>query len=282
MPGGRRSVATFAVAVALVASVSGCSAPPPARDATPSPAPSAVAAPPVGAAFDYQLGGPSAVPDGVTVVARDRTAVPADAGYDICYVNGFQTQPDASGEWLAEHPDLILHVDGRPLADPDWPDELLLDASTDSTRAGIVDVVGPWIEACAHDGYDAVEIDNLDSFTRSHGAFDAEAATALARAYVTIAHDAGLAIGQKNAAELTPRMRALGFDFAVTESCLVYDECAEYTDVYEAVYDIEYTDELGTADFAAACASGAAPASAILRDPLLSPADDPAHVYDRC
>lgn len=241
--------------------------------------------PPAGAAFDYQLGGDYPPPDGVEVVARDRTAAPAGAGYDICYVNGFQTQPDASAEWRAEHPELLVHLDGEPLADPDWPDEYLFDASTDAKRAEILGIVGPWIEDCAREGYDAVEIDNLDSFTRSGGAFDVEAATALAREYARVAHDVGLAIGQKNAAEHAVRMRSAGFDFAVTESCLVYDECSAYTDVYDVVLDIEYTDELGEDAFADACDrldEGDRPSSMILRDPLLLPAGEPEHVYASC
>jgi hypothetical protein len=240
--------------------------------------------PPAGAAFDYQLGGAYPPPDGVEVVARDRTVTPAGVGYDICYVNGFQTQPDASADWLADHPELLVHVDGEPLADPGWPDEYLLDASNDAKRTEIAGIVGPWIEGCARDGYDAVEIDNLDSFTRSAGAFGLEAATALASEYVRLAHDAGLAIGQKNAAEHAERMHSAGFDFAVTESCMVYDECAAYTDIYDVVLDVEYTDELGEDGFAGACGRGPSdrPSSMILRDPLLIPAGDPDHTYTRC
>jgi hypothetical protein len=274
MPRARTLVAS--VTVALVVSVSGCSAPIAHGDAA------AVAPPPAGAAFDYQLGGAYPPPDGVRIVARDRTAAPADAGYDICYVNGFQTQPDASDEWLGERSELLVHRDGEPLADPDWPDEYLFDASTAAKRSAIVARVGPWIEGCADDGYDAVEIDNLDSFTRSEGAFGVDEAVALAGAYVEIAHAAGLAIGQKNAAEHADRMHDLGFDFAVTESCLVYDECVAYTDVYDVVLDIEYTDELAAAAFTTACDSPDRPSSLILRDPLLLPAGHPDHTYTRC
>ena len=52
---------------------------------------------PVGTRADYQLGGPRSVPDDVGIVVRDRRA-PAAGRYDVCYVNGFQTQP---GEHLA-------------------------------------------------------------------------------------------------------------------------------------------------------------------------------------
>jgi hypothetical protein len=48
------------------------------------------------------------------IVSRDRTASPAAGLYNICYVNGFQIQPDEEALWLAEHPDLILR-DGQAL-----------------------------------------------------------------------------------------------------------------------------------------------------------------------
>jgi hypothetical protein len=62
------------------------------------------------------------------------------------------------------------------------------------------------------------------------------------------AHAAGLAVAQKNAAELVGR--DLGFDYAVTEDCGAYDECAVYTEAYRSVLDVEYTD----AGLARACA----------------------------
>ena len=54
-----------------------------------------VTLPPVGGKLDYQLGGAYAPPAGVTIVSRDRKAAPGRAAlYNICYVNGFQIQPD--------------------------------------------------------------------------------------------------------------------------------------------------------------------------------------------
>lgn len=99
-------------------------------------------APPPGGAFDYQLGGAYAPPTGVTVVVRDRTAAPAGAGYDVCYVNGFQTQPGESDSFADEHPELLVTVDGSPLADPGWPDEYLFDTSSAEKRSALVTIVG--------------------------------------------------------------------------------------------------------------------------------------------
>lgn len=234
------------------------------------------------AGFDYQLGGPYEPPSGATTIARDRTAEPAGAGYDICYVNGFQTQPDASQRFAAEHPELLVQHGGGPLADPGWPDEYLFDTSTAAKRQALSDLVGAWIVGCADAGYDAVEIDNLDSYTRSEGALRQDDNLALAAEYARIAHDAGLAIGQKNTADQSRRLRELGYDFAVTESCAEFDECGAYTAVYDAVLDIEYTDELGEAGFDDACASADRPPTMILRDHDLTTPGSADYAYRSC
>ena len=81
------------------------------------------------------------------------------------------------------------------------------------------------IDACREAGYDAVEIDNLDTWTR-FARIDRDGAIALAREYVDAAHQRGLAIAQKNAAEFLGV--EIGFDFASVESCAAYDECGLY------------------------------------------------------
>lgn len=239
------------------------------------------ALPPAGAAFDYQLGGAYPPPPGVEVVARDRTAAAADGLYSICYVNGFQTQPGERDQWPEE---LLLHAgDGDPVIDPDWPDEVLLDTSTAAHRAAIVEIVEPWIQGCAADGFDAVEFDNLDTFTRSGGALTLDGNASLAADLVRVAHEAGLAAGQKNAAEHAAALReAAAFDFAVAEECAAFDECGSYRDVYGAhVLDIEYTDALPRS-FPEMCADPDVPGSVVLRDRPLSTPDDPQYVYERC
>ena len=264
-----------ATGLALVAVlVSGCSA---GTDASAS---GAWTAPPAGAQPDYQLGGAYEPASGVVIVGRDRSADPADGLYSVCYVNGFQTQPGELDLWDA---DLLLQRDGVPVFDPDWPDEALVDTSTAAKRDRIAALVTPWIEGCADAGFDAIEFDNLDSYTRSDGALTLDDNLALASLLVGAAHDAGLAAGQKNAAEDAAELHHdAGFDFAVTEECAAYEECTAYTDVYgEAVIDIEYTDELPRS-FAEMCADPESPASMVLRDRnLLTPGDD-GYVFEVC
>ncbi|WP_402841908.1 endo alpha-1,4 polygalactosaminidase [Microbacterium sp. GXS0129] len=231
--------------------------------------------------FDYQLGGPYELGPGVGIVARDRTAPPAPDAYSICYVNAFQTQPGEAGSWPSSV--LLTDDEGDLVHDPDWPDEVLLDTSTPDRRAAIVAVVAPWLRGCADDGFQAVEFDNLDSFTRSAEALSLEDNIDLARMLSDVAHDAGLAVGQKNTAEHAARLRAdAGFDFAVTEECAAYEECPAYRDVYgDAVLDIEYTDELPRS-FAQMCADADSPTLMILRDRDLHTPDSAEYVFEAC
>src|SRR5689334_3406114 len=93
-------------------------------------APALGALPPANAGVDYQLGGAYPPPAGVEVVSRDRNAAPAAGIYNICYVNGFQIQPDEEQMWLDQYPDLILRDgNGDPVIDTDW-NEMLIDVST--------------------------------------------------------------------------------------------------------------------------------------------------------
>jgi len=246
-----------------------------------------VTLPPVSGRFDYQLGAAYELEGGLDVVVRDATAEPATDAYSVCYVNGFQTQPGEADLWRDDNEDLLLHdASGTLVVDPDWPDEYVLDPSTPEKRDRILGIVGPVISGCADAGFDAVEIDNLDTWTRftepATGLIEQADALALAGSYIDLAHAAGLAIGQKNAAEATAQGHELGFDFAVTEECAAYAECGSYTGVYgEHVLQIEYTDNLPDG-FDAVCADPDRAPLAILRDRDLVGPDNAAYAYEQC
>lgn len=229
--------------------------------------------------FDYQLGGGYEPGDDVTVVTRDSTDEPAEGLYSICYVNGFQTQPDEA--WPEA---LILHeADGTRVADPAWPAEYLLDISTPEKRAEAAAKQSTVIERCAKSGFQAVEFDNLDSWTRSDGALTEADAVAFAVLLVDTTHGEGLAASQKNSAEMTAEGKNdIGFDFVTVEECDLFDECDEFTKAYgDQVFDIEYTDDLrGT--FADVCSRVATPARTILRDRDLVTPDSSDYVFEHC
>jgi hypothetical protein len=238
-----------------------------------------VVPPPGNAGFDYQIGAPYPPPSGVRVVSRDRTARPAPNVYTICYVNAYQTQPGELAWWRANHDDLLLHdADGNEVVDSDWG-EVLLDTSTAAKRTALADLVGGWIDGCAADGFRAVEPDNLDSWTRSQRLLDRADALAYARLLTARAHADGLAIGQKNTAEIADVGRRTGFDFAVAEECAEYDECGDYTAAYGAeVFVVEYD----RAGFGKACRTVGGQLSVVLRDRDVTAPGSDTYVRDAC
>jgi hypothetical protein len=169
------------------------------------------------------------------------------------------------------------------VVDANWPDEIIFDTSTAAKRAAIAARLQSTIERCADSGFDAIEIDNLDSFMRSGGALTADDNIALVSLFAESAHRLGLAIGQKNTAELAARLRdEVGFDFAVAEECDRFAECSLYTDVYGgSVIDIEYADDLRDT-FAQACARSDRPPSRVLRDRNLLPDTAAGYVFEVC
>ncbi len=240
--------------------------------------PGPFALPPPDGGLDYQLGGAYAPAEGVAIVSRDRNASPEPGLYNICYINGFQAQPDENDFWLDEHPELVLRDgNGDPVIDEDW-DEMLLDTSTPEKRTALAEIVGGWITTCGSDGFDAIEIDNLDSYSRSDGALTEDNAVDYMVLLSATAHDAGLAFAQKNSTELVGRKDEMGTDFVVAEECNTWDECGDYIDGYgDAVLMIEYVE----GDFATGCA--AYPGySIVLRDVELTTPGDGSYVYDGC
>ena len=235
--------------------------------------------PPTGVKWDYQIGGAYPPPAGVRIVSRDSSASPAPGLYNICYVNAFQAQPDATGWWQSNPPDLLLKTSsGAPLIDQNW-NEQLLDVSTDAKRTAIAQIVGGWMAGCAAKGFQAVEPDNLDSYSRSQGLLTADDDVALATQLARLAHAKGLAIGQKNTAELLPRAHQIGFDFAVSEQCGSYGECGGYASTYAGhVVDVEYDDS----GFANACRDYGTKIAIVKRDQDVSAAGSSSYLYKTC
>lgn len=216
------------------------------------------------------------------MVARDSTDPPAPGIYGVCYVNGFQSQPNVV--WPSS---LLLRTSsGKLLVDAGWPDEHIFDISSAAKRTVIAKRLSTDLHRCKKAGYKSVEFDNLDSYSRSHGALTLANAIAFAQLLVAQAHAAGLAAAQKNTVELGARGRLeVGYDFAITEQCDRFRECAGFSKVYgERVFNIEYVDNLrGTVS--AVCARLRANRSApstIIRDRNLSPGGAAGYFYRAC
>ncbi|MEV6643704.1 endo alpha-1,4 polygalactosaminidase [Amycolatopsis sp. NPDC051371] len=267
MPSSRVQFLAGAALAAAVLGGTACSA---------SAAPVAtVTPPPVKAGFDYQIGGAYTPAKDVQVVSRDHTASPAQGVYNICYVNAFQAQPGAEGEW----DDLLLRdANGKVVVDEDW-DEALLDLRTADKRTRVAAKVNAWVDDCAARGYQAIEPDNYDSFTRSEGLLSDSDAQAYIRLLSAHAHAKGLAIGQKNTSELAGQRQANGLDFAVAEECGEQDNCDEFTPAFgDHVIVIEYTD----AGLANACDRWGGSLSIVRRDHDVVPEGEAGYVRKTC
>ncbi|MFD7130968.1 endo alpha-1,4 polygalactosaminidase [Streptomyces sp. NPDC059894] len=273
----RRSVTALVAAAAVSLLVASCSASEDSQDPEEKPAAAEVTPPPVHGGFDYQLGGAYPPPAGTSIVARDHTASPAPGTYSICYVNAFQAQPDAEGEWAD---DLLLRdVDGEVVVDPDW-DEALLDIRTEAKRERVARTVNAWIDTCAAKGFDAVEPDNYDTYTRApDGLLTAEDAKAFLALLAGHAHAKGLAVAQKNTPDLAADREEVGLDFAVAEECGRYDECDAYTAAFgRHVVDVEYEKR----GMERACAGWGEEISVVLRDRDVLPRGDSGYVRETC
>ena len=127
------------------------------------------------------------------------------------------------------------------------------------------------VDGCARKGYDAVEYDNLDSWTRFNGTplakkvpFGKREAVKFARILTARAHAENLAVAQKNTLNLKRAdVRRIGFDFAIAEECARYHECGGYRRLYgDHVIAIEYR----RSTFGKACRSLGDEFSIVLRD----------------
>lgn len=138
---------------------------------------------------------------------------------------------------------------------PDWPDERYIDIRQ-------LDILMPLMQArfqtCKDKGFDGIEGDNQDLHWADTG-FPIERAdqVAYSQALANMAHEMGLAYGQKNSPDLVPELID-HVDFIITEDCFKDGWCSEVLPFIQAgkpVYAIEYTDT--GVDFAAACVWGA-------------------------
>jgi hypothetical protein len=235
--------------------------------------------PPANQPFDYQLGGDYAPASNVRLLSRDRQGTPVPGLYNVCYINGFQTQGAEESFWLNQHPTLVLRDgDGKPVIDPEWPDEMMLDISTADKRTELAKIVGGWIEACAKKGFDAVEVDNLDTYSRSGGRIKMDHAVAFIRALADVAHKNNLAIAQKNSAEILAHKSEMQTDFVVAEECNQYNECGAFTAAYgDMVFVIEYNRNA----FTRGC-SAFPQLAIVLRDVELTKRGTSGYVFDGC
>ncbi len=238
--------------------------------------------PPSNAGFDYQIGGAYEVPSDAGVVSRDWEAEAAPGVYNVCYINAFQTQGNYGGTRPDESQNWPSSVVLRSSEDPNWPGEFLIDISTTEKQETAAAHLQQLIDICADKGFDAIEYDNLDSWTRLPNLpFDQRDTVSYATMITERAHDAGLAVAHKNTTDLIASgdHETIGFDFAIAEECGQWDECDVFVSGYGSlVMAVEYSTE----GFAKACSEYGDQISIIRRNVDVSSPSSGGYVRETC
>ncbi len=181
------------------------------------------------------------VPQWASVVEVDSADTSAQTVADLharglrvaCYISAGSVE-----DFRADAPLIPTEVIGSPLQD--WPDEHWLDVRR-------IDLLAPVMRArineCADKGFDAIEFDNVDSWTHQTG-FPLTRTHSLRylRWLIRTGHEHGLAVGLKNATDLIEPL-ADEVDWALNEQCAQFDECDRYAPLVRRnvpVFVLEY------------------------------------------
>jgi len=159
-------------------------------------------------------------------------SIQAAGHHVICYFSAGSAE-----NWRSDYAEFEASDMGNGLSG--WAGENWLDTRSENVRS----IMETRMDLAVSKGCDGVDADNVDGYSNDTG-FDLTSTTQLDynRFLATQAHARGLAIGLKNdVGQLSELVSS--FDFAVNESCHVYDECDGYTaftDAGKAVLNIEY------------------------------------------
>jgi hypothetical protein len=175
-------------------------------------------------------------------------ALHAAGGYVICYFSAGSLE-----NWRPDVADFPKSVVGKDYEG--WEGERWLDIRQ---RDALAPIFNARIDLAREKACDAVDPDNVDGFSNETGfAISADDQRRFNLWLAEAAHQRGLAIGLKNAAELVPDL-AESFDFAVIENCAAQEACGAYEAFAarkKAVFQIEYRSE--TADWKSVCVDAA-------------------------
>lgn len=173
--------------------------------------------------------------DGLDMPAEDVAALRRAGRRVICYINA-----GAWEEWRDDAAEFPSSVIGRDYEG--WPGEKWLDIRQIAVLAPLL---RGRLDICRAKGCDAIDPDNLDGYTHATGfPLTADDQLAFNRFLAREAHARNLSVGLKNDFAQAAALAA-EFDFAVAESCFLFDECnllKPFLERGKAVFAIEYTD----------------------------------------
>ncbi len=208
-------------------------------------APTAAWQPPLYTTWQWQLDGPIDLSFDVAMYDIDLfdndasvvAALHAQGRKLVCYIN-----VGAWEEWRPDQDQFPASVIGNDYAG--WPGEKWLDIRQ-------IDLLAPVMRArfdqCKAKGFDAIEPDNIDSYTNDTGfplTYQDQLNYDLWLA--NEAHARGLSIGLKNNSEQVSGLLPY-FDWALTEDCFAQGWCSQlapFVAAGKAVFAAEYTDEM--------------------------------------
>ncbi|CAM9760466.1 unnamed protein product, partial [Discosporangium mesarthrocarpum] len=138
-------------------------------------------------------------------------------------------------------------VKGENLAD--WEGEKWLDI-THKARSGVRKIMKKRLKTARDKNCDGVEPDNVMVYAEGKETTGFKVTAKEQRNYdkylIKKAHKYGLAIAMKNDIDHLEDLHE-DFDFAINESCIIYNECAGYTDTFltagKPVFHAEYKDD---------------------------------------
>jgi hypothetical protein len=153
----------------------------------------------------------------------------------VCYFSAGSWE-----NWRSDKGRFPRSVIGRPI--DGWPGERYVDIRQ---VAALAPIMRARLDLCKRKGFDGADPDNVDAFETDSG-FPLTRADTIAylRFLAREAHQRGLAIGLKNATEISAPLLPV-MDFAVTEDCFKQGWCAvskNFIDANKPVFAIEYTD----------------------------------------
>jgi hypothetical protein len=152
----------------------------------------------------------------------------------ICYFSAGTHE-----DWRKDLKDYPVKSLGKPL--PDWKGERWFNPALKETRQVILNR----LDLAKKKGCDAVEPDNIDAYANKTGLkISKSMQLEFNRFIASEAHKRGLSIGLKNVSDLAASL-VNDFDWALVESCYLYQECDEFESFVragKAVFIAEYSE----------------------------------------
>ncbi|CAN0235414.1 unnamed protein product [Scytosiphon promiscuus] len=206
--------------------------------------------PAVGESWNYNLMTPVETSVDVDVVmidmdyAQDTIDLLHSQGkWVVCYISIGTVE-----DWRDDADDFPDSVIGPPM--DGWDGENWLDVNQREVKV----IMNKRVRKAQSMNCDGVEPDNMDAYLQEDTGVSVTEAQQLAynKWFARRVHARGMKVGLKNCVEILSDL-VDHFDFAINESCNMWNECDDYGTTFLAqgkpVFNVEYTDDLDMCDY---------------------------------